>query len=96
MPRALYMLRQWPQADWIQQWLHSDTVVIISEQALKAVISAPELLDQLPMVCNCLMSEVAQLNADEREQLPAHLLQLADPVWLELTLQCSPLISWGD
>jgi hypothetical protein len=42
------------------------------------------------------MSEIAQLNADEREQLPAHLLQLADPVWLELTLQCSPLISWGD
>lgn len=96
MPRTLHLLRQWPQADWFAQWLRQDTVVIVSEQALRAVMQQPVLLQQLPATVNCLRSEVLLLSAAEREQIPAHLLQLADSAWVELTLQCAPLISWGD
>lgn len=97
MPRTLHMLRQWPQADWINQWLDEDSVVIISEQALRAVMQQPELLQQLPTrCCNCLRSEVLLLSESERDRVPAHVLQLADSAWLELTLQSAPVISWGD
>ncbi|CAI8163358.1 hypothetical protein [Pseudidiomarina mangrovi] len=97
MPRTLHLLRQWPQSEWIAQWLSPDSVVIISEQALRAVMAQPELLEQLPVACcHCLRTEVLLLTAAQREQLPAHLLQLADNAWLELSLQCAPVISWGD
>lgn len=97
MPRTLHMLRQWPQADWINQWLDEDSVVIISEQALHAVMQQPELLQQLPTgCCNCLRSEVLLLSESERDRVPAHVLQLADSAWVELTLQSAPVISWGD
>ena len=96
MPRALHTLRQWPTTDWISQWLHSDCQVIVSEQALRAVLAEPHLLELIPCPCYCLLSEVQLLRPELREQVPAHLLQLADTAWLDLTLQCSPIISWGD
>ena len=96
MPRALHILRQWPARDWLTQWLHEDTVVIVSEQALEAVIQHPELLELLPPARHCLRSEVLLLEPAQRELIPAHLVQLADTAWVELTLQCAPLISWGD
>ncbi len=95
-PATLHILRHWPQPEWIAQWLHPDSVVIVSEQALRAVIQQPQLLEQLPAACNCLRSEVLLLDETERELLPAHLWQLADSAWVELTVQCAPVISWGD
>lgn len=96
MPRTLHILRQWPTHDWLAQWINEDTVVIVSEQALAAVIQQHNLLTLLPPAQYCLRSEVLLLETAQRELVPAHLLQLADTAWVELTLQCAPLISWGD
>ncbi len=99
-PNALITLRQWPSAAWCAQWLTADTQVILSEQALLATWRNHELIDELPARPLALISEIKLLREQHDDlidlDLPITVIQIADSRWVELTLECKPVMVWDE
>jgi hypothetical protein len=97
---ALITLRQWPSAAWCTQWVKQDTQVIISEQALLDIWRNHDLIDELPARPLALMSEIALLREQHSDladrDLPITVIQIADSRWVELTLECKPVMVWDE
>lgn len=96
MTTPLHVLRDWPSADWLTHWQNEECAFVISEKALELCLIEPELADLLPGRSYVLITELALLaeRGAVTEDLPLSLIQISDSRWVELTLQCAPVITW--
>lgn len=98
--RALFTLRRWPLSATDQALLmataqQQEVVLIVSEQALEALLDTPDAFSALPYPCYVLQTELA-LTADNSANLPPYIMQLNDSSWVELTLACGPVTFLGN
>ncbi len=96
MTTPLHFIRDWPSADWLQHWQHDDCAFLVSEKALELCLLEPELAELLPGRTYVLITELALLAEQGlmTEDLPLSLIQISDTRWVELTLQCAPVVTW--
>jgi|GEM_PF-1970693 len=94
----LWVMRTWPDTAWCQQWLTAASQVILSELALLEVWYHPERIDELPARPLALHTEIQLLRQQQPElaelELPITVIQIGDQRWVELTLECQPVILW--
>lgn len=76
--------------------LQEDCCVLVTGAALRAICDDPDQLEPLPGRCYALQTEVnlAQQHGQPLT-VPPQLVLINDARWVELTLNCQPLVNWG-
>ncbi|RUO41046.1 hypothetical protein CWE22_02315 [Pseudidiomarina aestuarii] len=99
MTKTLHHIRHWPTPEWRERYLLAPSCVLLSEAALLHAYQVPGALREIPVPAYVLIDELAQLQAHYpilSEEPPAGLIQVNAAQWVELTLNCQPVLLWDD
>lgn len=99
MTTTLHHIRQWPTPEWRERYLLAPSCVLLSEAALLHAYQEPGALREIAVATYVLMDELKQLQPHYpilSEEPPAGLIQVNAAQWVELTLNCQPVLLWND
>lgn len=95
---TLHHLHQWPTRAWCKRYTIAPSVVLLSESALLHAFEHPAAVAEISVPVYVLTAELERLRphyAILRDDAPAGIIQVNATQWVELTLNCRPVVVWN-